>query len=148
METAAAYIVALLVVLVLLVVAAFAWYHQPSKWKSFSYVGGDVVTFVTGTTPLGRLRFKGCTFTTANPANTPATWDVTGVLNGMSAAYDIPVGKYELSLGGSAKHPLNPFSFTKVGFNDITTVPTAAANNTWAAVPNSATTLTGMMRLV
>lgn len=148
MGPAAAAAAALVVVLLLLLAGAFAWYHNPRAWKSFSYAGGDAVAFSTDGAPLDRLRFRGCTFATVNPQGLAAQWDVTAVLNGMAAAYDVPISKSELTLGGSARIPLNPFSFTRAGYNDPATVPTAAASTAWGAAPPAATRLVGQLRVL
>ena len=149
MEPAAAYITAAVVVLLLLVAAAYAWYHRPSKWVQFSYAGGDKVSFSTGGLPINRLRFKSCVFRTANPAGTARQWDVTGVLNGMAAAYDVKgISKSALTLGGSQQIPLNPFSFKLGGFNDESVVDSAAASMQWGTVPAAATSLVGKVRLI
>lgn len=150
MDSLSAYIVATLVVLLLLVAAAYAWYNNPSKWVSFSYGGGDTVTFDTRGPQINRLRFKDCVFKTANPAGAVQQWDVTAVLNGMSTAYNVPTKKVitTLTLGGGKGIPLNPFSFKKDGFNTTADVPTAADSQKWSVVPKSATSLTGKMRIV
>lgn len=149
MNQTGAYVTATLAVLVLLLVGAFAWYHNPGKWVKFEYKGGQPVTFKTGGAPVNRLRFKGVVFYTASPDGQRAAWDVSAVLNGMAAAYDIKsVTVTELSLGGSQKIALNPFSFKKPGFNTTAEVPTAAASAKWGAVPAASTALTGMVRVV
>lgn len=149
METAAAYFVATVVVVLLLVAAAYAWYNNPSAWESISAKGGDTVAFSAGGRPLNRLRFKDCVFTTQSPSGEVKSWEVTAVLNGMAAAYDVPApGKTALTLGGSSAVALNPFSFTKSGFNDGATVPTQADSAEWAGVPDNMTTLVGKMRVI
>lgn len=148
MPTAAAYLTALIIVLVLLLGAAWWWYHRPGAWKKFSYKGGDKVAFNSSPRLVSKLRFRNCVFATQNPKGEKVSWDVTAVLNGMAAAYDTNVQITSLPLGGSAQIPLNPFSFKKASFNDLAAVPNAAANAVWAAVPASATTLTGEVRTI
>lgn len=144
------YFLALAIVVVLLIVAAFVWYYNPGAWKKFSYKGGDAVAFTGGpTTSVERLRFRKCQFATQSPSKVSQSWDVSSVLNGMAVAYKgSNAGKTVLTLGGSARIPLNPFSFTKVGFNDKSVVPTKADSAAWSSVPDSATTLVGEYRVV
>jgi hypothetical protein len=149
MVNARAYATATVVVVLLLVIGVYVWYEWPGLWNEFSWGGGQKVQFTpsAGGTVAG-LRFKDCVFTTKNPAGVTASWNVSSVLNGMSAAYDLPVTQdfNVLKIGGSGLTPLNPFTFRKKGFNDTVTVPTKTASALWAAVPPAATTLTGKVR--
>ncbi len=107
MQPGPAFVVGLLIVLVILVIAAYVWYHY-TGWKSFSYDAGKTVTFSAGTDKdgndrsAGNVRFKNCIFTLTSPVDgTTRSQDVTGTLNGMALAYS---GAYNppqaFSLGG------------------------------------------------
>lgn len=148
MDTGPAYILAILIVLVLLVGVAYGWYNFSGSWSDFSYTGGQKVAFSSGKRQINRLRFRKCIFTTQDPSGKKASWDVTAILNGMAVAHDIDSNNNKLPLGGSSQIPLNPFSFIQGGFNDRAAVPTAADRDTWQKVPDSATTLTGEMRVL
>lgn len=143
MEQTQAYIVATLIVLLLLVVAAYVWVNYGNKWNTFNEAGGATVSFDAGSKTPAWIRFRNCKFTTQNPQGVAMTWDVTAVLNGMAVAHpkQPPAGSYPTSL--SLSDELNPFSFIKAGFNDSQTVPTEAASQAWSSVPASSTKLTG-----
>lgn len=125
MRRSRALLTAVLVVLVLLLVAAWLYYNQYG-WTGFGYAGGQQVAFTASNgRAASMLRFKDCMFSTTSPSGQTRTADVTAILNGMAAAYggDSGAPQYEgFVLGGSARHPLNPFSFTIKGFNDRATV--------------------------
>lgn len=149
MDPGPAYLLATIVVVLLLILVAYFWYNRSSAWSSFSYTGGQKVAFtVPDGKPVKSLRFRKCVFTTANPSGNTQSWDVTAVLNGMAAAYDVPNREVTLPLGGSKQVPLNPFSFIKAGFNDTETVPTSADSTNWGSVPSAATKLVGDVRVV
>ena len=119
-----AILVALLILAVLVVAAAYAWYNFLG-WTRFSYSSGAAPRWVP---PAGKdvsaLRFKGCVYTVQRLDGKKATLDVTPALNAMATAYaggkDNPAA---LTLTG----PLNAFSFTIPGFNERTVVPDPAA---------------------
>jgi len=150
----AAFGLAFVGVLLLLLIGAFAWYHWPGSWEAFEFYGGSRPAWPA---PAGEkvnsLRFEGCTFTTANPQGEKASFDVTPVLNGMAVAYDVPLApgmSNTLFLGGSEGQqiPLNPFSFVIPGFNDRGAVPDSTARDRWKVVPPGATKLTGRVRAI
>lgn len=96
-----------------------------------------------GESDISRLRFKDCVFTVVDPAGRTHVQDVTAVLNSMTAAYmDSPSAPPKVL---HLDRPLNPFSFTIPGVNDVAAVPTAADAARWADSP---ATLTGKSRVV
>jgi len=89
------------------------------------------------------LRFRGCTFTVADPQGGQHSADVTAVLNGMAVAYRGATSRIPRTL--YLDRPLNAFSFVIQGVNDASTVGTAADAQKWA---NCATMLTGAWRSI
>lgn len=141
MELLGAFLVSVVVVLLLLVVLAYGWWQI--GWTRRVYHSGDVVTFGASGKSLDSITFRKCVFTTKSPKGHTESWDVTSQLNSMAQAY-APSGKSKaalpgqdsFSLGGSEKVPLNPFSFSKPGFNDKAAVPDPTA---WKKMPATLT---------
>ena len=128
MDLLGAFVISVIVVLLLLIILAYGWWQI--GWTRRVYHLGDVVTFGAGGKSLNKVIFKNCTFKTQSPKGHVESWDVTAQLNSMAQAYAPATGsesalpgQSSFSLGGSAKVPLNPFSFTKPGFNDKAAVP-------------------------
>ena len=142
MQPTSAAILAAVAVVLILVAAAYVWYTF-GAWKPFSYVTGEApswspaaMTAAGGAPPgLGQLRFRNCAFTATRGDLVARTLDVSGVLNGMAAAYageasapsaltlatPAPVDSLGKATGPAGA--LNAFSFQIVGFNDPKTVP-------------------------
>ena len=112
-----AFLIALVVTIVLLLLASFVWYHLIG-WQTFSFNIGDQVSWTakTGKT-VEWLRFKDCVYTVTPTGSTAKTLDVTAQLNTMARAYtgmQSTAPPTTLSLGRN----LNPFSFVLTGVND------------------------------
>ena len=95
METAPAFLTAIIIVAALVIVAAFIWYQK--GWVTFAKKTGDHTTSPKGDVQgpcwnstsgdTSRLRFKDTMFT-LNVGGETYVQDVTAVLNGMAAAYN------------------------------------------------------------
>jgi len=147
-----ALIEAVIIVLVIVVLAAYAWYHMYG-WTKFAYTSGNTVSWVSSTGKTESLRFKNAKFTLYMPDGTTRVWDVSEVLNSMAIAYEGTVGAANTgtlmlrvlnSSGNPEPSPLNPFSFIKTGVNDTSVVsdPTASP---W---PNVTVSLVGSWRTI
>jgi len=109
-------------IVVLLLVIAFIWWHY-SGWSEFSFANGDWPSWAP-TDPkdnVSRLRFKDCVFTVQRAGDAaPTSRDVTAALNGMAVAYAgsrfFTRDNYPAAL--TLARPLNAFSFAIPGFND------------------------------
>ena len=152
MKPGQALIVGLLVVLVVLIVAAFIWFNF-TGWTKFNFVGAvpykksararSTGWAAAGDKTAASLRFSRCTFTVVSPSGVAHSTDVTPVLNGMAVAFRDATGRPPKSL--ILDRPLNAFSFLIPGVNDSRQVPSAAAAAAWA---HSATHLTGSVRTI
>ncbi len=146
MGPGAALALGLLVVVTVLLAAAFAWYNfwgwAPFRFAEASYdPGAPPPSWSTpgGTGSVADLRFKDAVFTVVDPGGATHTADVTDVLNGMAAAYrGSPSPPSTLTLAG----PLNAFSFVIPGVNDRAAVPDPKL---WAGSPAA---LAGKMRAI
>ena len=125
METGPALATAAVILVVILVCAAYAWYNLVG-WTAFSFATGSSPAWqATGGADVSRLRFKNCSFVVApGGGGPPRALDATAVLNGMAVGF----------AGGTANppmlslsRPLNPFSFTITGYNDKASVPDPTA---------------------
>jgi hypothetical protein len=152
MEDGPALFLAAVIVIILVVGVAYAW-QSFVGWTTFpAYKAGDIPKWQPTTgSDISRLRFKDCVFTVTRSDGTAATLDATPALNSMAVAYKSGMSNMPSTLELSA--PLNPFSFTIVGFNDKATVadPTVAP---WCTVPTATcaggatATLTGKVRTI
>lgn len=133
MNTGLASIVALVVVLILLVMAAYVWYNY-TGWKTFSYSTGDSPSWTPTDSDISSLRFKDCSFVVQRGDGKMATLDATAVLNSMAVAY---AGATKKPLALTLVRPLNPFSFVIPGFNDRASVPDPTVAP-WCTSPPSA----------
>jgi hypothetical protein len=130
MEDGPALLLAAVILAVLVVGAAYAWYNF-TGWAAFSYKTGDSPRWAGG--DVSRLRFKDCVFTVARGDGKTAALDVSPALNSMAVAYktgSAVTNPPALTL----TRPLNPFSFVIAGFNDRLTVPDPTAAP-WCAAP-------------
>jgi len=142
METGAAMIISVLLVVLLLIAFAYLWYNY-TGWRPFVFGNGDKVAF-SSKQSVSKLRFKNCIFTVVDPSNQKHTYDVTRNLNGMAVAYKgSPRPPRQLELGGVNRTPLNAFTFTVPGVNDRATLPTAEDIKIWS---NSSVALSGQWR--
>jgi len=136
MQRASAALLATIIVIALVIVAAYVWYNY-TGWAEFSNKTGDSPSWVPANgADISRLRFKDCIFTVTRGDGVSRSYDVTPALNSMAVAYRGGGGN-PLSL--TLTRPLNPFSFVIPGFNDRATVadPTAAP---WCTTPSPSCT--------
>lgn len=131
------------IVFLLMIVAAYLWYHY-SGWKRFSFASGEEGVFSAGKQPVSRMRFKDCVFSFSDPSGNRHSKDVTPTLNGMAVAY-AGTGVTSFTLGGVAHRPLNAFTFTLRDVNDRRTVPTKEQAARWATCPAR---LDGFLRII
>ena len=151
MQTGESILLGLIIVMAVLIMAAYYWYYF-TGWTDFSFNGTTpYAPGQSGSTPgwtastgknVSNIRFKKCVFTVVDPGGNTHSTDVTAVLNGMAVAYRGSTLTIPTVL--NLDRPLNAFSFTISGVNDKGAV-TADQVKSWA---NSATTLTGHMRMV
>ncbi len=119
MQGPTAALTATIIVVALLIIAAFVWYHY-TGWQTFSFKTGDNPSWLPANqADISRLRFKDCVFTVNRGDGVSKTQDVTPVLNGMAVAYK---GGTSNPMSLTLTRPLNPFSFVIQGFNDSATV--------------------------
>jgi len=121
-----------IIIALLFVIASYIWYHF-STWTQFSFKNRDLPEWATST-GASRLRFRNCKFNVSvgidvpnNSSDLPAvesSLDVTNILNAMAKQSTSGI---TLKLA----RPLNPFSFTIVGFNDPKSMASASSN--WAS---------------
>lgn len=148
MKPALAFVLGLVVVVVLLIVAAYVWYNY-TGWQKFTFEGAVPYNKnapapkwqASGGDPSAAdLRFRDVVFTVVDPSGVAHRRDVTAVLNGMALAYhSAATPPPTLALD----RPLNAFSFTIPGVNDRQSVPTKSAAAAWA---NAKTRLEGGVR--
>jgi hypothetical protein len=113
------------IVAIIAIAAAYVWYNY-TGWTSFQAATGTNLTWQpAGGADVSRLRFRNCTFTVARGDGVTRSADVTAVLNGMAVAYKGGTNNPALL---ALTRPLNPFSFTIVGFNDAATVTDPGAS--------------------
>ena len=124
---AGAFLLAITITIVLLVLICFLWYHVVG-WQSFSYNIGDAPTWTpSGSRTIDYLRFKECTYTVVTPDGKSHPVDVTSNLNALAKSYtNSPVTPPPASL--TLLTNLSPMSFTIKGIND------SAANATTAGI--------------
>jgi hypothetical protein len=138
METGSALLFATIVLIVLILSAAYAWYNF-TGWTAFSYKTGDSPSWIPAKSEdISRLRFKDCVFTVTRTDGKVATLDADPVLNSMAVAYksgSINTNPATLTL----TRPLNPFSFVITGFNDKASVPDPTVSP-WCTAPPAACT--------
>lgn len=144
MDKSPAAAVAVIAVLIILLLTAYAWYFLPG-WKKFSYVAGDDPTWVVGEVGISNLRFKNCLFTIVRGDGVTRTLDATAALNAMAVAY-----KNQKLNPSSLKlvRPINTFSFIIQGFNDRASVSNPGAPAWLAGVGGASVTLTGYWRVL
>ena len=167
MRPALAAVIVLVILLLAGGVAAYGWYNY-TGWKTFAYKSGDKPSWASATGKTKDLRFKNAVFTLAFPPGaaqeSPQSWSVTAVLNGMARAYApaatgarVPGAAGVLTLrgidakGAPVQVPLNPFSFIKTGVNDAKNAQSpdgTVADPRAAPWPKVAVVLTGKYRTI
>ena len=134
MEPGPALLLSVVIILLVLVAAAYVWYNFVG-WTSFSYSTGDSPSWLpAGGADLSALRFKNCEFTVKRSDGVTKKLEVSPVLNSMSAGFK---GGLKNPLTLTLTRPLNPFSFVIVGFNDRATVSDPGAPP-WCSTPPAA----------
>jgi len=132
MNATNAYIYAALIVAVVLVVLAYAWYQYPGAWSYGKPVlrDGQLVIGLQGFTA-GRLRFKNATFKSESPGGGIKSWDVTGTLNSMAAGHDVPSESDTYIHVKGGPNGLSPLSFVLPGWNDDAVVANTGGAAKW-----------------
>ena len=154
MGKATAILVATIAVVTLLIIGAFSWYHF-TGWQTFSYKTGDNPSWMPSSGDVTLLRFKDVKFTVRRSDGAYAEANVAGNLNSMAVGLK---GGLNLPPALTLDKPLNPFSFTIKGFNDVATVPNPSLPP-WCSSPcptgscvncpgGPAVTLTGKFRTI
>jgi hypothetical protein len=138
-------VIAAVVVIVLLIGAAFVWYTF-TGWKTFSYTSGDTPAWTpAGQADISRLRFRSCLFTVSRSDGVKRALNVSPALNSMAVAFaGGPNNPPALTLTG----PLNAFSFVIPGFNDRATVTDPAAAPWCTDAGCAGATLVGKVRTI
>ena len=125
-------VISAIIVLVLTIIAMYFWYNF-TGWQQFSFQTGDNAGW-TSTSTASALRFKDCIFSVNRSDGVNMTLDVTANLNAMAVGLQgLTTSELKLS------RPLNPFSFTIMGFNDKNTVSDPTVYPWCSAPPASCT---------
>ena len=155
MPIALAVVVAVLIIVVLALGGAYAWWNFTGWSAPFAYQTGATPAWTPMKDSKGipqdisRLRFKGCVFTATRADGVSQSLNVDVVLNSMAVAFkpNVAGGTNPASL--NLVTPLNPFSFVIPGFNDKATVPSPSVP-LWSitATPAAKVSLTGQVRTI
>lgn len=118
MDQSTAALSATIVIVLLIIAAAYAWYNLMG-WHTFEVTQNSafIAAPLSPRKDVRWLRFRNCTFTSTIGSKTHDPIDVTDVLNGMATAYtDAPAGAAPASL--NLVQPINVLSFPIMGWND------------------------------
>lgn len=138
----ATFFLALIIVLVIVLAAAFAW--SRTGWVPFSFTGGSLPGWTPTSGDISHLRFRGCAFRVNLTDGRSAAVNATPALNAMAVAYRKRPATLALPAALVLDAPLNPFSFTIAGFNDPAAAPTPGV----APWRDAQTTLTGYWKTI
>ena len=141
MDTTSALFASALIIIIILLVAAYIWYNFIG-WTEFNATTGDQPIWKPDVA-ISRLRFKDCIFTVTRSDGVSQSLDVSQVLNGMVVAFK----NSTLDVAEPLKlvRPLNPFSFVIAGFNDKATVSDPSIP-LWNVKNGATATLSGKWR--
>jgi hypothetical protein len=147
MKSGLALLGAVVITLIILVVAAYAWWHY-TGWQTFTYSAGDSPEWrPTKEAHVSRLRFKDCAFQVQGADGVVRKVDAAPALNSMAVAYKNGArGAVPSAL--ALVRPLNPFSFVIRGFNDRASVSDPSDPAWCGGGPCQGVTLSGKVRTI
>jgi hypothetical protein len=132
-----------IIIAIIIVIVSYIWYRF-GTWTQFSFKINELPEWVAVPKDGKSIRFRNCKFsvsvgsdTSDNPemSKKEGSRDVTNILNAMA--------KQSTGTSMSLVRPLNPFSFTIVGFNDPNSMGInfpSKEHNRWCLAKKSCTT--------
>lgn len=147
MKTGLALLGAVVITLIVLVVAAYVWWHY-TGWETFAYSAGDSPEWrPTKGAHVSRLRFKDCSFQVLRADGATSGIDAAPALNSMAIAFK-KAARGTAPSALALVRPLNPFSFVIPGFNDRASVSDPSDPAWCGGGPCAAVTLRGKVRTI